>query len=276
MNPEALPYTLLLMLAEIAVGGLAVVTVFDARRMVTRGYVQTGALVVLPLAAMATAVIFTVGAADEVDGYLLEQSWTGAVRLTLGVFTAACALYLLATLAGPPRAAVIAGVAGSIAGVVALIAIAGLVAPPTWSFAGSVASVLAGAAVLGAALMAMNWGHWYLTNSGLPKEPLEQMSLVVLGAVVVNAVLVLLGAVLPARAAPVQESLGVGLAANPAFWLRVLIGLVFPVVLATLAWRAAAMRGMMSATGLLYIALGAVLAGELIARGLLFATGALV
>ena len=54
------------------------------------------------------------------------------------------------------------------------------------------------------------------------------------------------------------------------------MGLSFPAVLAWLAFRAAAIRGMMAATGLLYIAVGAVLTGEVLARGLLFATGAAV
>jgi hypothetical protein len=141
---------------------------------------------------------------------------------------------------------------------------------------GAVASTLVGAGVLGGALMAMTWGHWYLTNSGLPKEPLEQMSLLVLGAVAASALLALLGAVLPARQEPLAQEVAVALFANPAFWLRVGVGLVFPLLLATLAWKAAGVRGMMSATGLLYIALGAVLAGELLARGLLFSTGLLV
>ena len=39
-----------------------------------------------------------------------------------------------------------------------------------------------------------------------------------------------------------------------------------------MAWRASVERGMMSATGLLYIATGAVLAGEALARGLQLAT----
>ena len=47
-------------------------------------------------------------------------------------------------------------------------------------------------------------------------------------------------------------------------------------VLALLAYKAASIRGMMSATGLLYVAVGCVLAGEVLARGLLFATGAAV
>ena len=73
-----------------------------------------------------------------------------------------------------------------------------------------------------------------------------------------------------------DSAFGVELRANPAFWLRDGVGLIFPAFLAWLAWRAAAIRGMMSATGLLYIALGAVLAGAVLARGLLFSTGAVV
>jgi hypothetical protein len=65
----------------------------------------------------------------------------------------------------------------------------------------------------------------------------------------------------------------VSLAQNPALWLRAIAGIGFPILVTVLAWRAAQIRGMMSATGLLYIALGAVLAGEVLARGLLFSTG---
>ncbi|MGH2371829.1 MAG: hypothetical protein ACRDI2_26960, partial [Chloroflexota bacterium] len=58
------------------------------------------------------------------------------------------------------------------------------------------------------------------------------------------------------------------------FWLRVGVGVAFPLVLSFLVWRTARVRSMMSATGLLYIALGAVLAGEIIARSLFFLSGA--
>jgi hypothetical protein len=64
----------------------------------------------------------------------------------------------------------------------------------------------------------------------------------------------------------------VGLAGNPAFWLRIGVGLVFPVVLTYMAWQSSIVRAMMSAKGLLYIAPGAVLADEVLARGLLFVT----
>jgi hypothetical protein len=88
-----------------------------------------------------------------------------------------------------------------------------------------------------------------------------------------QTVLVLIGTFAPAQEVPLSDGLGVSLGANPAFWLRVGVGLLFPIAVTWLAFRAAQIRGMMSATGLLYIALGAVLAGEVLARGLLFSTG---
>jgi len=276
VSAASLPYVLLIMLVELAVGSLVVVTLFDARRMVTPGYVKTGALVVLPLAVMALATVLSVARADEVDGYALASEWFPPLREALVVFTALCAAYLVATFIERRRAALALGVAATGLGGLVLVAIAGLIAPPTWSVTGAVASLLSGALVLGGALMAMTWGHWYLTNSGLPKEPLEQMSLLVLAAVATQAALVVLAALAPVREVPLSDGLGVSLGANPAFWLRVAVGLAFPMFLAWLAWKAASIRGMMSATGLLYIALGAVLAGELLGRGLMFATGALV
>ncbi|MSP22257.1 MAG: hypothetical protein EXR66_04475 [Dehalococcoidia bacterium] len=276
MNAAALPYTLLLILLELTAGSVAVASWFDARRMVTRGYVQAGALVTLPMAICALAIVLNVVGTADIDGYVLDEAWWLPLRWSLIALVAVLAVYLVATFTEAFRFRVASGVVASLVGAHTLIVIAALIAPATWSVAGTIASVLVGAAVLGGALMAMTWGHWYLTNSGLPKEPLEQMSLLVLGAVGVSAVLTVLGAALVPRQEPLADSVTVGLIANPVFWLRIGVGLVFPTLLTTLAWKAAAVRGMMSATGLLYIALGAVLAGELMARGLLFATGLLV
>ena len=48
VNPDALPYTSIILLVELAVGTLGVVTFFDARRMVTMGYLQMCALAAAP------------------------------------------------------------------------------------------------------------------------------------------------------------------------------------------------------------------------------------
>ena len=277
MNAATLPYTVLILLVELAVGSLAFVTYFDARGQVTRGYVQMGAVVVVPTAVLAIVVAFGIESEAAIDGFTLRPDALDALRVTLVAFTAVAAVNLVASFTERMRAARLSGAAGGAIGLVTLAVLAALVATPAWSYAGVLGSMLASAVVLGGSMMAMSWGHWYLTNSGLPKEPLEQMALVVLGALLAQAAFVLVAAAAPVREVPLsQAAFGVELGENPAFWFRVGVGLVFPVVLAWLAWRAATIRGMMSATGLLYIAVGAVLAGEVLARGLLFATGAAV
>jgi hypothetical protein len=217
------------------------------------------------------------GTPDEVDGYTLGRAWFGPLRVLLFAFVLVCVAYGIAAFARHRLASLTLGGITASVGVAALVVAAGLVAPPAWSFVGVLLSMLAAALALGGTLMAMSWGHWYLTNSGLPKEPLEQMSLLVVAALALQMLLLVVGVALPVREVPLTElGIGSGLAANPAFWLRVLVGLAFPLVLALLAYKAASIRGMMSATGLLYIATGAVLAGEVLARGLLFATGSAI
>lgn len=277
MSADSLPYTVLILLAELAVGALVFVTIFDARGMVTRGYVQTGAAIVVPTAILALIVALGLESESEIDGFTLRPGVLDGFRVLLALFTALAVLNMAAAFSERMRAARLLGAAGGVVGVFALALLAALVAIPAWSYGGVLASMLASALVLGGTLMAMSWGHWYLTNSGLPKEPLEQMSLLVLGALIVQTLLVVVAAAAPVREVPLtQAAFGVSLGENPAFWFRVGVGLLFPIVLAWLAWQAATIRGMMSATGLLYIAVGAVLAGEVLARGLLFATGAAV
>lgn len=275
MSAASLPYTVLLLLVELAAGSLAMLTVFDARRQVTTGYVKAGAITIVPLAILAAWAYLSIDNVTDVEGFAMSTGWFRPFGWCLGAFLILAVLHMVAALRERHQAGILLGAAGSAAGVAALVTLALLVAGPAWSTPGVVLSVLASAAVLGTANMAMIWGHWYLTSGRLPKEPMEQMALVVFGALVLQALLVVVGMFAPVRIAPLDGS-GVGLAENYAFWLRVGVGLVFPLAAVWLAFKAAQIRGMMSATGLLYIALGAVLAGEVLARGLLFTTGAAV
>ncbi|MGE3856868.1 MAG: hypothetical protein AB7G21_07910 [Dehalococcoidia bacterium] len=276
MSAASLPYTVLLLLAELAIGGLAMVTVFDARRQVTAGYVKAGALTVLPLAMLAGWTFLLLARADEVEGYALASRWQWPFGVAFGAFLVATCAHTAAAMLERHRLEVALGAVGSAVGLASLVVLALWLGGPAWSVGGMFLSLVAATAVLGTSLMAMMWGHWYLTSGRLPKEPMEQMSLVVLGAIVLQIVSVGLAIVVAPRAVPLEGGLGLSLVANPAFWLRVAVGLAFPLVVTVLAWKAATIRGMMSATGLLYIALGLLLAGEVLARGLLFTTGAAV
>ena len=277
VSPDSLPYTVLILLVELAVGSLATVTLFDARRMVTMGYVQMGALIVVCSALLALWTVSGRVPTAEVDGYLLDVAWIGPLKVLLLVFSAVSGVHTAAAFADQRRVTMMLGVAGSVLGLVLVGLLAGLVGASAWSYVGVLASMLGAALALGGSIMAMSWGHWYLTNSGLPKEPLEQMSLLLCVALLLQVVFMVLGIAFPPREVPLGEAgFGVALVANPAFWLRVGVGVLFPFALAVLSWRAANIRGMMTATGLLYIATGCILAGEVLARGLLFATGAVV
>ena len=59
-------------------------------------------------------------------------------------------------------------------------------------------------------------------------------------------------------------------------WLRLIIGLIFPLVVSWAAVQTARTRSMESATGLLYINVGTIAAGTILAAGLYFGAGLLV
>jgi len=273
VSAASLPYTVLLLLAELAVGSLIMVVIFDRRAQVTVGYVKACALTLVPLAVFGMWAYLVISPTADIEGYRVDDTWYRPFGVAFALFLAASVVHLVFAMTGERERAIMAGIAGSVAGIVAMVLLGLFVAPPVWTPVLAVLSVLASTAVLGGSLMAMMWGHWYLTSGRLPKEPMEQMSLVVLGALLLQAALVLVGTIAPAREVPLSDGLGVSLAENPAFWLRVGVGLLFPIAVTWLAYKAAQIRGMMSATGLLYIALGAILAGEVLARGLLFSTG---
>jgi len=277
VNGTSLPYTLIIVLVELAAGSLAFVVVADARAMVTRGYMKVAAVVVATTIVFALWTYAAMGEDRSIDGYALNESWLAAFSGSMVAMLVLVSLFLVATLREQRGATLMFGAAGAIAGLATLVTLSAVIAPPTWSYAGALASLVVASAALGGSLMAMSWGHWYLTNSGLPKEPMEQMSLFVVVALAVQLVLVIAGSVLPVREVPLTDAaFGVVLGRNPAFWLRIGVGLAFPLVTAALAWRSATIRGMMSATGLLYLATGGILAGEVLARGLMFATAATV
>jgi hypothetical protein len=162
-------------------------------------------------------------------------------------------------------------------GVALLLLCASLVRIPTWSILGPALTMFAGALTLGTFTVAMIWGHWYLVNPKLEPAPLNELVLICLAAVTFQLAVTAVNAIIPAGSDIDSNALlAIDLPANPAFWLRIGIGLIFPAALAYMAYSSSKESSMMSATGLLYIAVGAILAGEALGRGLLFVTGAAV
>lgn len=122
-------------------------------------------------------------------------------------------------------------------------------------------------AILGSVNLAMLLGHWYLVVRGMSIDPLKRLAVAVLWSsvlkiVVVSGVLMMLG---------VQGGWGQGGGAHQLmvsqgvfFWMRVGWGLVGPLVLYPMIWGTVRIRSTMAATGILYVAVVAVVIGEVL------------
>ncbi len=128
----------------------------------------------------------------------------------------------------------------------------------------------------GGVFAAMILGHWYLVTPKLPEAPLILISrslFVVVGLqVVLFAVWVSTGAG-PGGGGPFAVLVGPWALF---VWLRLIVGLLFPLVVSWAAIQTARSRSMESATGLLYINVGTIAAGTILAAGLYFGAGLLV
>lgn len=274
MNVEALPYTLLLILVELAIGSLWITLGSDLRGGVTRGFVMTMALCVAITAGLAhwTAGAITLG--TEVDGYRLDTGTFAEMKRALMVVIITSAVYVFCVFMGWDPIGRLFGIAGSVAGAIALVMLAIMVAPPTWGIPAALIGLIGGTLALGAVSVAMVWGHWYLTEGALPSWPLRDLAVVLLFALGFQAVVLAVNLAVPVRETPAPANpVDVGIFANPALYLRIGVGLVFPIILGVLSFKTTQMKAMQSATGLLYIAMGAVFVGEVLAKGLMFLTG---
>ncbi|TAL08963.1 MAG: hypothetical protein EPO00_06515 [Chloroflexota bacterium] len=135
-------------------------------------------------------------------------------------------------------------------------------------------ALLAGAT--GGVLAAMILGHWYLVTPRLGEGPLILFSRLLTWTVA--AQLVLFVGATAIGLGPSGEA-GFGALGGPwalFVWLRLVVGIVFPLVVSWAAIQTARSRSMESATGLLYISVGTIASGTILASGLYFGAGLLV
>lgn len=270
MSAEALPYTLLIIFAEFTIGGLWVLWLADLRGSAAASFVKFGAGLVFVTAALTFWIAAKVSVHDDVDGYPLDPSYMTPARVALALVFAFTLPYALLTLRQSRRPGLVAGGVASAAGLVAIALLSQVFALPTWGYAGTLLSLVVGALVLGAVSMGMILGHWYLVTPRLPEQPLREMTFFLLLALGFQALLIIPSLTLPRDA--IHTSIDTPIAENPFFWMRVAGGLAFPFALSYMAFDSSGVRAMQSATGLLYIAMALVLSGEVLAKGLLFAS----
>ncbi|HET9476115.1 MAG TPA: hypothetical protein VFP63_01365 [Dehalococcoidia bacterium] len=270
MSAEALPYTLLILMAELAVGGLWVLLAAQWRGISAESFVKFSAAMVPVLAAIAFVVAVSLDTKEEIDGYAVDTSWVDPARTALLAVLVLSLPYVVLTVRGSRGPALAVGGLASVAGLAALGFLAAEFSEPAWGFPLVLASMVVGALVLGAVSLGMVLGHWYLVTPRLREQPLREMTSWLLAAMALQALLIIPGLVLPHDT--IRGSVDTAILENPFFYMRVAFGLAFPMLLAWMAYDSSSVRAMQSATGLLYIAMALVLAGELVGKGLMFSS----
>ena len=263
-------------LTGLALGSYAAVTLLRRRSAATSGYLgfTTACAVVFGVLAWLSdgSLPRDLGASPVIA----DPAWDGPRRFALLAFIVLAALALVARRVAPDVAARAIETAALGAGGLTLVGGA-----LTWG-GGSVGTLtlLVELAVVSAAtggvFAAMILGHWYLVTPKLPEAPLILLARALLGVIAIQvglfAIWVATGAG-PAGVAPFAALVGPWALF---VWLRLIVGLVFPLVVSWAAVQTARSRSMESATGLLYINVGTVAAGTILAAGLYFGAGLLV
>jgi hypothetical protein len=271
---ESLAFINWTVLTALATGTVGAVVAGRFRTEATKGYLAFTAFSAAAFAVLAALADTGLPVLSPALAVRADPNWDVPRRLALLALPVLAAAYGVA-LARDRRAIPLAIAALAAAGLVLVIGAL------SWG-GGALGSLLllvelAGlAAVLGGVWAAMVLGHWYLVTPRLPEAPLVRISRWL--GLALAAQLVLFVAWL---------ALGAGPAGVPAFaalvgpwalfvWLRLLVGLVFPLIVSWAAIQTARTRSMESATGLLYINVGTIAAGTILAAGLYFGAGLLV
>lgn len=265
---SALPYTLLLILIELGLGGALVMQVVDLRGHATRGFIRATTVMLPVILGLAFWLAFTLGG-DVAEGYRIASAPRAALVWLLAAATAVSVLHNAALYTGREALGRRLGWALS---AIALGALAAAAAMLEGSPRGLLAlSLLAGSLAVGLAAVGLALGHWYLVTPRLPARPLNEVTGAFL--VVVLLQLLLFGIAL---AVTVETPIGGrdrALADDVTFWLRIVVGFALPLLFGWMAWTTSRMRSMMAATGLLYLTTAAVLAGEIAGLALMFDSG---
>ena len=262
-------------LTGLALGSYAAVVMLRRRTTATSGYLRFTTMCALGFGVLAWISDGALPASLGDSPVVIDPAWDAPRQTAILLFTVLVAVALVARRAGRRPAAAVE--LGALAAAVATLLFGAL----AWGD-GSLGSfsllvqLAVVCAAIGGVFAAMILGHWYLVTPKLPEAPLVLLAKVLLAVVIVQVVLfwawIATGAG-PADAAPFSSLTGPWALF---VWLRLIIGLIFPLVVCWASVQTARTRSMESATGLLYINVGSIAAGTILAAGLYFGAGLLV
>jgi len=244
-----------LVLAETVAGGLLLLYLTPLWREVKPGFFTLTASVLLALSA---AMWFAVGAGRVEGNTAGEWSYRLAGTLTLVLL-----VDVVLMLTRRRAAARIAGFVSLPIAVAMLVAMAGTAEGST---AVAALQLFAGAAFLGAVMDGLLLGHWYLTDRGLTRTPINRTTNLLIAGVVLEALALILGGFGPT---PADENFNPLLtSAGLASWIA--LGMVATTaliaVMIRLTLKGARASAVQAATGFFYLAVITALTAEFAAK----------
>jgi len=246
---------LALVLAETVAGGAVFLFLTPLWREVKRGFFKLTGLL---LALLGIAAWGAIGAARQAGDAAGRWSWWLALA-----FVAITVVWLALLFARAPRAARVAGFLSLGVAVAMLVALSGT---GDESQAVSLVQLLAGSVFMGAVLDGLLLGHWYLTDRGLSRGPINRFALALIGAVVLEAAAVIAGGFGPVEGSSQFSPLltTAGLASWLALGMVAVTALIAVMIRLTL--RGTRATAVQAATGFFYLAVITAFAGELAAK----------
>jgi hypothetical protein len=262
-------------LTGLALGTYAAVILLRRRSSATRGYLGFATACAVAFGLLAWLSDGALPSSLGTSPVAVDPTWDAPRRAALLAFCALAALALVARRIRPAVARPMEVLAVSF-GLLTLAAGAFAWGGGSIGTLGLLVQLAVLCAATGGVFAAMILGHWYLVTPKLPEAPLILLSRVLLA--VVGVQLVLFVAWVATAAGPADGAPFSALTGEWALfvWLRLIVGLVFPLVVCVAALKTAQTRSMESATGLLYINVGTIAAGTILAAGLYFGAGLLV
>jgi hypothetical protein len=259
----AIPLITLQAVVEVAVGGMLALFITDVTRQVTRGFLASTGAVLFIVGALGVIAEFFLPDPSHLTDHPVNSAWiTPAVRLS-AVFIGLFLVYLVAVYLRPPVLHVIVGLLACAAGLAAIIAQSVAYPTPAWGAYGTAASFILSTIAIGTVTTAMLLGHWYLVVPNLSTRPLFMLLAVLAVSFVLQAVLAAVALVALAGTNGVADRHDVIFGGySIVFWMHVAGGIALPLLIVALAFQSTRLRSLMSATGLLYVAVVLTLVGQ--------------
>jgi hypothetical protein len=268
---QSLAYMSWLLLGSLALGSLGLAWLLRQATDATKGFLGFTALCASLIGCLWLAVDVSLPLPADLAIRAAPELDTPR-RLALGAFAVLGIMAGVRLLGGGN--ARLTGLAALAAGVLAMAAGSLGWAVPATSGIPLLVQSLVLATVTGGSLCAVILAHWYLVTPRISAHPLVLTTRLLVVAIGLQLLLFLAWQTV---GYPQGPPFGTLTGPNALFvWLRLGVGLLFPLVLAFMAYRTALTRSMESATGLLYIELTAVLASTIVAAAMAVSVGLLL